>query len=293
MKRSDMKFQISKDTLVETISDDMKLTDVINAKVNSIGREDKDDAFFIGSLGDVCNKIKKFKQHLPNVEPFYAVKCNNEPAILDLLAKHGLGFDCASKGEIQTILGLGVPPSRIIFANPCKQTSHIKYAVTSNVSMMTFDNEQELHKIKATYPDAQLVIRIRVDDSKSVCQLGVKFGVPQGKTKPLLEVAKHLGLNVIGVSFHVGSGCYDTSAFYYAVKSARNVFSEAESVGFNFTLLDIGGGFPGDNAAAISFEETADQLNKAFARYFPANCGVRIIAEPGRFFRVICIYRCL
>ena len=39
MKRSDMKFQISKDTLVETISDDMKLTDVINAKVNSIGRE--------------------------------------------------------------------------------------------------------------------------------------------------------------------------------------------------------------------------------------------------------------
>ena len=100
-----------------------------------------------------------------------AVKCNNEPAILDLLAKHGLGFDCASKGEIQTILNLGVPPNRIIFANPCKQTSHVKYASANSVSMMTFDNEQELHKIKSTYPDAQLVIRIRVDDSKSVCQV--------------------------------------------------------------------------------------------------------------------------
>eukprot|EP00112_Aurelia_sp_Birch-Aquarium-sp1_P026403 Seg935.2 transcript_id=Seg935.2/GoldUCD/mRNA.D3Y31 product="Ornithine decarboxylase" protein_id=Seg935.2/GoldUCD/D3Y31 len=279
-----MKFQICNEAIVETVSDDMKLRDVINAKVNSIGREDKDDAFFIGDIGDIVNKVKKFKQCLPNVEPFYAVKCNNEPAVLEILSNYGLGFDCASKVEIQTMLNLGVSPNRIIFANPCKQASHVKYAAANNVAMMTFDNEQELHKIKALYPDAQLVIRIRVDDSKSLCQLGVKYGVPQGQTKPLLEVAKRLHLNVIGVSFHVGSGCYDTSAFYYAVKAARSVFSEAETLGFNFTMLDIGGGFPGDCKAEISFEETADQLNRAFAKYFPIDCGVRIIAEPGRFF---------
>ena len=99
------------------------------------------------------------------------MKCNSEPAILDLLANSGLGFDCASKGEIQTMLNLGVSANRIIFANPCKQASHIKYAAANNVAMMTFDNEQELHKIKAIYPDAQLVIRVRVDDSKSTCQV--------------------------------------------------------------------------------------------------------------------------
>ena len=32
------------------------------------------------------------------------------------------------------------------------------------------------------------------------------------------------------------------------------------------------------------FFQTADQLNRAFAKYFPATCGVRIIAEPGRFY---------
>ena len=100
-----------------------------------------------------------------------AVKCNNEPAVLEILSNYGLGFDCASKVEIQTILNLGVSPNRIIFANPCKQASHVKYAAANNVAMMTFDNEQELHKIKALYPDAQLVIRIRVDDSKSLCQV--------------------------------------------------------------------------------------------------------------------------
>ena len=34
---------------------------------------------------------------LPKIHPFYAVKCNPEPALLKLLASLGTGFDCASK----------------------------------------------------------------------------------------------------------------------------------------------------------------------------------------------------
>lgn len=279
-----MKFLLNKDTVVEMVSDEMKVTDLLTLKINSVGREDKDDAFFLGDIGDIIEKYKRFQQCLPNVEPHYAVKCNNEPAVLEILSNLGLGFDCASKHEVQTILNMGVSPDRIIFANPCKQASHIRYAAANDVALMTFDNEAELHKTKDLYPNAKLVIRIRVDDSKSLCQLGVKYGVPQGKTKGLLECAKRLGLNVVGVSFHVGSGCFDAAAFYYAVKAAKQVFNEAESLGLHFTLLDIGGGFPGDDKAEISFEETAVQLNRAFAKYFPVGCGVKIIAEPGRYF---------
>jgi len=36
---------------------------------------------------------------------------------------------------------------------------------------MTFDNEMELRKVKQLFPDAELVLRIRVDDSKSVCKV--------------------------------------------------------------------------------------------------------------------------
>ena len=57
--------------------------------------------------------------------------------------------------EIETVLSLGVDPSRIVYANPCKQISHIKYAAKQNVSLMTFDNEDELHKIKKYYSDAK------------------------------------------------------------------------------------------------------------------------------------------
>lgn len=53
------------------------------------------------------------------------------------------------------MLSYGVKPSQIIFANPCKQLSHMKYAVAHGVDLMTFDNEMELHKIKALAPNSR------------------------------------------------------------------------------------------------------------------------------------------
>ena len=56
-------------------------------------------------------------------------------------------------------------------------------------------------------------------------------------------------------SFHVGSGCEEANAFAAAIQEAREVFDQAVEMGFNMELLDIGGGFPGHQAAPISFEE--------------------------------------
>lgn len=75
--------------------------------------------------------------------------------MLEVLAALGTGFDCASKTEINKVLSLGVAPDRIIFANPAKPASHIRHAFATGVDMMTFDNEVELHKIKAIFPDAR------------------------------------------------------------------------------------------------------------------------------------------
>lgn len=53
----------------------------------------------------------------------------------------------APQTEIQLVQSLDVDSSRIIYANPCKQTSQIKYALAHGVKMMTFDNEVELMKV--------------------------------------------------------------------------------------------------------------------------------------------------
>jgi ornithine decarboxylase len=261
---------------------------IINSKIRFCldqQNEERNDAFFVGDMGDIVRKYKIWMSQLPRVEPFYAVKCNDDASVLAVLAQLGTGFDCASKGEIQKVLGLNVPQSRIIYANPCKQSSHIKYAAAHEVKLMTFDNETELHKVKSFHPQAKMVVRILPpSNTKCQCQLGMKFGCHPKKVPQLLRVAKELGIDVVGVSFHVGSGCYDATAYSAAIASARAVFSVAQAEGFNFSLLDIGGGFPGQASAKLPFEEICGVLRPALDKYFPESMGVRIIAEPGRFF---------
>ena len=80
-------------------------------------------ALFFGDVGHVSPP--SLSPALPPTTPT-AVKCNNNPVILAVLAALGCGFDCASPAEIQSVLDLGVPLDRILYANPCKQMSHIK-----------------------------------------------------------------------------------------------------------------------------------------------------------------------
>ncbi|OZJ04325.1 hypothetical protein BZG36_03159 [Bifiguratus adelaidae] len=242
------------------------------------------DAFYVADLGEVWRQHWRWKELLPRIEPFYAVKCNPDPKVVKLLADLGIGFDCASKNEIKQVLDLGVDPSRIIYANPCKQSSFVRYATNNDVRMMTFDNTEELHKIKKLFPEAHLVLRILTDDSKSLCQLGLKFGAPLDSCRHLLETAQALDLNVIGVSFHVGSGCYDEHAFEDAVLRARHVFDLGLELGFDFRFLDVGGGFPGaDVQEGITFSKVAAILGPAVDRHFP-DPAIRVIAEPGRYY---------
>src|SRR5271155_3141888 len=110
------------------------------------------------------------------------------------MANLGTGFDCASQAEIELVLNLGVDPSRIIYAQPCKTKSYIRYAAEHGVKLMTFDNTDELYKIKAAFPEAELVLRILTDDSASLCRLSTKFGASVDKSFGLLSLAKELDL---------------------------------------------------------------------------------------------------
>ena len=142
---------------------------------------------------------------------------------------------------------------------------------------MTFDNSDELYKIKRFFPDAELLLRILTDDSTSLCRLSDKFGASLATTIDLLALAKDLELNVTGVSFHVGSGASDPQSFDRAVRDARIVFDQAADIGYNLKTLDVGGGFSGD-----LFESMANVLSKALDENFPSS--VRIIGEPGRYY---------
>ncbi|XP_063298233.1 ornithine decarboxylase [Pelobates fuscus] len=258
--------------------------DIVEQKINEVSLSDDKDAFYVADLGDVVKKHIRWFKALPRVTPFYAVKCNDSRAVVKTLAIMGAGFDCASKTEIQLVQSIGVTPDRIIYANPCKQVSQIKYAASCGVEKMTFDSEVELMKVARNHPNAKLVLRIATDDSKAVCRLSVKFGATLKTSRILLERAKDLNVDIIGVSFHVGSGCTDPQTFVQAVSDARCVFDMGAELGFNMHLLDIGGGFPGSEDVKLKFEEVTSVINPALDKYFPVDSGVKIISEPGRYY---------
>ncbi|XP_039466571.1 ornithine decarboxylase-like [Oreochromis aureus] len=272
-------------------NDDIEILDsgrsitAIDTKMKELDSQGKDEPFYVLNLDDILEKHIRWITRLPRVKPFYAVKCNYTPAVIRMLNALDTGFDCASKAEIELALSLGVTPDKIIYAHPTKPRSHIRYARTHRVNVMTFDNEEELLKISLTHPQAKLVMRIAVDDSKSLLRLNAKFGVRLSSVSKLLECARWLNLEVIGVSFHVGSGCTGSMAFKQAITDARYAFDIANSVGFQMRLLDIGGGFPGrEDFTEVKFEEFSEVINKALDELFPPANGLEIIAEPGRFY---------
>jgi len=241
-------------------------------------------------VGDVRRRANLWRRLLPRVEPFYAVKCNPNPAIVktlwNLWQEWGIGgFDCASPSEMELVLALGVDPTeRIVYANPCKQGTAVSFARDHGVRRVVFDNHSELEKLQRLYPDAELLLRVQTDDSLAQCPLSNKFGVAVADCRALLERARTLGLKVVGVSFHVGSGCSERGAFKSALRRARTVFDEAERAGFEPFLLDIGGGFPGwDEEGQASFADHAEDIGQMLEELFPSPA-VRVIAEPGRFF---------
>lgn len=115
---------------------------------------DGENAFFVADLAMVYRQYMRWVRELPQIIPFYAVKCNPEPLVLHLLAALGLGFDCASNGEIQSIIDMGVSPSRIIYANPCKASSFVRRAASQNISLTAQTPSSSMPNSKQTDVDS-------------------------------------------------------------------------------------------------------------------------------------------
>jgi len=243
-----------------------------------------EEAFYIIDLGEIVNAYNIWIKLLPDVNPYYAVKCNSNPVILDVLSSLGANFDAASQSEIRSVIDITKDPTRIIFANPCKMTSQIKYARSNDVDMLVFDSEEELYKIKLYHPNCNLVLRLAVDDSKSKCRFSKKFGCKLEQVEELLKIAKTLKITVVGFSFHVGSNCLSCDSYYDAINNCKKASDIAEKYGFNISLIDIGGGFTSINPN-IKFEDVASRINDAIKDFFSAELGsIEFISEVGRYF---------
>ena len=239
---------------------------------------------FLISRSRLMANVEQFRSFLPRVTPFYDVKANSHPEIVKTFVKMKLGFDVASKYEMKLALDLGAKPEKMIFANTVKRPEDLRFARANDVMLMTFDSEYELVKIAKYAPRAKVLVRIKVPNIGSVVELSIKFGAEPADAIPLLIKAHKLGLEPVGVSFHVGSQCTHLENYLDAFEMASIVMRDARLKQMPLEIVDIGGGYPirhFDHEEDL-FAKWYPTLNKELDRLF--NSSVQLIAEPGRAF---------
>ncbi|KAM9279065.1 antizyme inhibitor 1 isoform 2-T3 [Cariama cristata] len=213
-------------------------------------------AFYVGDLGKLVKKNIQWQNVMAPIKPFYPVRCNSAPGVLEILGTLGVGFACSSKSEMALVQDLGISPENIIYTNPCKQASQIKYAAKAGINIMTCDNDTELKKVARNHPNAKLLLHIATEDISADEEMNMKFGTTLKNCRHLMECAKELGVQIVGVKFHVSGSCKELQMYIHAISDARCVFDMA----VNHTirpLLDV---------------------------YFPKESGVKVIAEPGCYY---------
>jgi ornithine decarboxylase len=254
--------------------------------------EEHGTPLFVVDHDELRRNYATFKKYLPRIQAYYAVKANPDPAIVKTLFDAGASFDVASMPEFHIVHEYikDMPDKqrqawiwdKIIYANPIKANETLQ-ELNPYKPLVTYDNYEEIRKIKKHAPQAGLALRLKVPNTGAMVELSSKFGAAPGEAVDLILAADKVGLTVEGISFHVGSQTTNFKNYVAAINLAANIFKEARDHGYTkMNLLDIGGGFPAPYDDTVKpFRELASIINRELNRLFPKN--IQILAEPGRF----------
>jgi ornithine decarboxylase len=230
----------------------------------------------------VRRQYRSLRAALPGVELFYALKPLPNAAVVAELRDLGASFDVATSGEIRLVRAAGIPPERCIHTHPIKSDAEIRSALRLGLRTFVVDNPDEVRKFERYRQRTELLLRVSFRNPTAVVDLSRKFGCEPAAVPALLELARSAGVNVRGLSFHVGSQVADPAKYVEAIGACAEIISAVRAAGVaDLDILDIGGGFPIAYGGAMQpIREFCRPIRQAL-KQLPR--GVRVIAEPGRF----------
>ena len=244
----------------------------------------KETPFLVVDTATVERQYDELIEAFPYANVYYAVKANPAPEIISLLHKRGSKFDIASIYELDRALSLGVPPENVSYGNTIKKSRDIRYFFNKGVRMFATDSEADLRNIAKAAPGARVYVRILTEGTQTAdWPLSRKFGCQTDMAMDLLVLARDLGLEPYGVSFHVGSQQRDIGTWDAAIGKVKLIFERLrEEDGIVLKMINMGGGFPANyvtrtNDLATYAEEITRYLEEDFGDELP-----EIVLEPGR-----------
>lgn len=233
------------------------------------------DKLLVFSRTAAEHRLHLLKMHLPMVTPYYAIKSCPHPSLLQVLADAGCKFDIATIGEIKLLESIGVTGDRTIHTHPIKNDKDIEAGIKFGTTVFVVDNIVEIKKFVKYKDQAKLLLRLSFPNPDASIDLSRKFGCIPEMVEPLLQQCIELGVEVVGLSFHVGSQSKNCNRYVQALDCCIPVLRK-----YNLSILDIGGGFP------VEYYNHVPDLEAFFTPIRERLQGLDdlyIISEPGRF----------
>lgn len=236
----------------------------------------------------VIERYRGLETLMPRVTPHFAVKSCPAPELLQIYKSISARLDVATTGEIEILRAIQYPPELLIHTHPHKRAQDMKAAYDYGIRTFVLDNVSEIPVLEPYKKDINLLFRLSFPNKYAAIDLSYKFGLEPNEAVKAVYRLLDEGYTVSGVSFHVGSqtesvvpyveALHKTAEFFAKVKAERSV---------EFSLLDIGGGFPAPYVAnVLGIHDFADAINDILDTDFS---GVNIISEPGRYLVNPCV----
>ena len=262
-----------------------------------------------GLLKRTIAAAKEASGKIPGAHIHYAVKANNNPEILKIMAQAGLGADCVSGGEVRQALNAGIVPGEIVFAGVGKTDEEIRYALYQGIGCFNVESVEELEIISelasAAGVTAPVALRINPDigaHTHANITTGLaenKFGINQEKVARAAELVRTLpGLDFKGLHFHIGSQITDMTDFM-ALCNRINEWQEwFYTEGIKVKSINVGGGLgvdyehPEQNSIPNFegyFSTYANHLHLMEGQEFHCELGRSMVAQCGTLI-ASCIY---
>lgn len=250
---------------------------------------------YITSMAKLEENLKAYRSAFGDAEILYAVKANNNLAIMKIISSHGFGADVFSGGELYLALLAGFSRKNILFNGNSKSIEEIEMGVSSAVKF-SVDSLDELKQISETAKEygreVEIAFRINPDvDPKTHPKIATglkesKFGLPQSMAREAYDLAMKLdGVVPVGIHCHIGSQILSLSPFVHALNKVMDIAKEIESLGIELSFVDIGGGLgiDYDGKGAPTPKDFADAILPEFEkRKAELKSDPKLALEPGR-----------
>jgi diaminopimelate decarboxylase len=238
--------------------------------------------------------VQAYQTYYPNFQVYYAVKANNNPAIVSVLAKEGSGADASCITEILIAKKAGVSQDKILYSGVYNANRDLQYAVENGVRLNLEDITQ-LDRLASIANLKFLSFRINPGKGSSGVEglifagLDAKFGIIERDVEEAYAKAKKLGVEKFGIHMMTGSNILSPDYFEEIVGNLLDIAGPiSQKLGISFDFIDIGGslGVPYrpedaeidiDNVARRVVSKLREKL-KAYQMGEPC-----LIHEPGRY----------